>query len=349
MPRTVYRLSRNVKRKRWAVVGLCLSLVLLVTLGGLTVYTVKTAHDQEKMSDGYRQELNTLNKELDAARSRQSQQQQELESLQKELDNATSQIQQHEKELWEQAQELEQKDETIKSLKTRISLKAAGKPTPTTTTLNKNLPYRDYTDLKGKKLVALTFDDGPGPYTERLLDAMKKRGVKATFFVLGQRVDKYGDLIKRMEKEGHVVGSHSYDHPNLTKLSYAKVRDNMEKTAKKIEKLIGHKPEIMRCPGGSCNDTVKKYAKEAGIPIAFWGVDTRDWESRNVKKILSVSFGKDGIKDGSIVLMHDIYETTVDASIQMMDRLLKEGYVFVTMPELLMARYGKITPGKVYS
>ena len=340
MSKTIYRVSRTVKMKRLAVVGLSLSLVLLIALGGLTLYTVNTLSEQRQITQSHQTELKALEEKLAAAESQQSQQQQELDKLEKELEDATSEIQEKDKKLKKQSK-------TIKSLKTRVSLKEAGKPTPTT--LDKDLPERNYDDHKGEKLVALTFDDGPGPYTERLLDAMKKRGIKATFFVLGNRVDKYGDLIQRMEKEGHVVGSHSYDHPNLTKLSYAKVRDNMEKTAKKIQKLIGHKPEIMRCPGGSCNDTVKKYCKNAGIPIAYWGVDTRDWESRNVKKILKVAFGKDGIENGSIVLMHDIYETTVDAAIQMMDRLLKEGYTFVTVPELLVARHGKITAGKVYA
>ncbi len=347
MSRTIYRLSSTVKMKRLAVVGLCLSLVLLIALGGLTIYTFKTLGEQRQVTQSQQAELARLEELLASAESQQAQQQEKLdkqqeklENLEEELDDATSEIKQKDKELKKQ-------NETIKSLKTRISLKAAGKPTPTT--LDKDLPDRDYENHKGKKLVALTFDDGPGPYTERLLDAMKKRGVKATFFVLGQRVDKYAGLIKRMEKEGHVVGSHTYDHPNLTRLSYTGVKNNMEKTAKKIQKLIGHKPEIMRCPGGSCNDTVKKYAKEAGIPIAYWGVDTRDWESRNVKKILNVAFGKNGIENGSIVLMHDIYETTVDAAIQMMDRLIKEGYTFVTVPELLVARHGKITAGKVYA
>ncbi len=340
MSKTIYRVSKTIKFKRLAVVGLCLSLVLLVALGGLTFYTLNTVEEQRQVTEKLEQQLASAESQQEAQQSKLDTQQSQLKKLEKDLEDATSEIKSQEKEL-------KKKNKTIKSLKTRVSLKEAGKSTYTT--LDQDLPEREYENQQGKKLVALTFDDGPGPYTERLLDAMKKRGVKATFFVLGERVNKYGDLIKRMEKEGHVVGSHSYDHPNLTKLSYAKVKANMEKTATRIQKLIGHKPEIMRCPGGSCNDTVKKYAKNAGIPIAYWGVDTRDWESRNVNKILKVAFGKDGIENGSIVLMHDIYETTVDAAIKMMDRLIKEGYSFVTVPELLMARHGKITAGKVYA
>ena len=340
MSRTIYRVSKTVKYKRMAVVGLCLSLVLLIALGGLTVYTLNTVDQQRQVTEQLEQQLASAAGVQEAQQGKLDTQQSRLEQLEQELEDATSAVK-------SQSKEIEKKNKTIKSLKTRISLKEAGKSTYTT--LEQDLPDREYEDLKGKKLVALTFDDGPGPYTERLLNAMKKRGVKATFFVLGERVDKYGDLIKRMEKEGHAVGNHSYDHPNLSKLSYAKVKSNMEKTAKKVQKLIGHKPEVMRCPGGNSSDAVKKYAKQAGIPIAYWDVDTRDWESRNVNKILKVAFGEDGIENGSIVLMHDIYETTVDAAIKMMDRLSEEGYTFVPVPEVLMARHGKITAGKVYS
>ena len=182
-----------------------------------------------------------------------------------------------------------------------------------------------------------------------MLDELKKRGVRATFFVLGTRVDAYPELIKRMEAEGHVVGNHSNSHKNLTKLSAAGIKTEMELCAAKIEKVLGHKPEVMRCPGGNYNTAVLNYAKEAGIPVIQWGVDTRDWESRNVTSILNKAFGKNGIKDGSIVLMHDIYSTTVDATIQMVDRLIDEGYTFVTVPELLYDREGKIEAGKRYS
>ena len=209
-------------------------------------------------------------------------------------------------------------------------------------------PAGEYGDYAGQKIVALTFDDGPGPYTERLLDELKKRGVRATFFVLGTRVDNYPDLIKRMAAEGHVVGNHSNSHKMLHKMSLAQVRTEMELCATKIEKLLGYKPPVMRCPGGNCSNNVKQYAKDAGVPILYWGVDTRDWESRNVNSILKVSFGKNGVRDGSIVLMHDIYSTTVDAALQMNDRLTADGYVFVTVPEMLHARYGGIEPGKVY-
>lgn len=287
-------------------------------------------------------DLSKRGQELSDKQSELETKQQELDEKQQELDDYQSSMA---LELSEREQLIVEQQSTIDQLKEQVALKAQqGVSVPPT-----NLPEKgEYSDYKDQKIVALTFDDGPGPYTARLLDEMKKRNVRATFFVLGTRVDSYPQLIKRMADEGHVVGNHSNSHRMLHKMTLAQVHNEMGKCAEKIEKILGHKPEVMRCPGGNCSDTVKQYAKEAGIPILYWSVDTRDWESRNVQSILNVSFGKNGIKDGSIVLMHDIYSTTVDAAIQMMDRLIAEGYVFVTIPELLYARRGGTEAGKVY-
>jgi len=338
------RISSEKKTVR-ALVALVAALALL--LCGLTVFTVvrdgKLRHQVAKQDSV----IAELQQQMEDADEELADMQGQLEEAQEEM---KSQKEKYEDKLKDKDALIDKQKKTIGSLRTQISQKktTTGKNGKTTTTADQNLPEREYGDLSGEKLVALTFDDGPGPYTERLLNAMKKRGVKATFFVLGNRIDKYPELITRMEKEGHAVGNHSYDHPNLTRLSAAGVKSNMNKTAKKIEKLLGHKPEVMRCPGGACNQTVKKYAADAGIPIIYWGVDTRDWESRNVTKIMNVAFGKNGIKNGSIVLMHDIHEPSVNAAIKMMDKLKKQGYTFVTVPELLMAREGEIVPGTVY-
>lgn len=335
------------KRTVRMLVALVAALALI--LCGLTVFTV--VRDGQLRHQVAKQDsvIAELQQQMEAADDELSDLQGQLEDAQEEME---AQQKKYEDKLKDKDALIDKQKKTIGSLRTQISQKknTTGKDGKTTkkTTVDQNLPEREYEDLSGEKLVALTFDDGPGPYTERLLNAMKKRGVKATFFVLGNRIDKYPELIKRMEKEGHAVGNHSYDHPTLTRLSASGVKSNMNKTAKKIEKLLGHKPEVMRCPGGACNNTVKKYAEDAGIPIIYWSVDTRDWESRNVTKIMNVAFGDDGIKNGSIVLMHDIHETSVDAAIKMMDKLKKQGYTFVTVPELLMAREGEIVPGTVY-
>ena len=323
--------------------------VLALLLCGLTVFTVVRDGNFRRQVAKQDSVIAELQQQMEEADGELSELQGQLEDTQKEME---AQQKKYEDKLKDKDALIDKQKKTIGSLRTQISQKSTatdkdGKPKKTTT-VDQNLPDREYGDLSGEKLVALTFDDGPGPYTERLLNAMKKRGVKATFFLLGNRIDRYPQLVKRMEKEGHAVGNHSYDHPNLTRLSASGVASNMNKTAKKIEKLIGHKPEVMRCPGGACNKTVKKYAADAGIPIIYWDVDTRDWESRNVTKIMNVAFGKNGIKNGSIVLMHDIHEPSVDAAIKMMDKLKKQGYTFVTVPELLMAREGEIVPGTVY-
>lgn len=352
MPVTYRQSVRKSKKNKVVLVLTALVVALAVALCAVTVVTVMKAGDVTELSQNVADQqasISALQSQLEAATdaqaSHQEVQESQVNALQSQLDAANDTIASQNEELTNQKSTIA---DLNAQLATAVTTTTTTKKT-TATTLNQNLPTREYNgDYKGKKLVALTFDDGPGPYTERLLNEMKKRDVKATFFVLGNRVDRYPELIKRMEAEGHTIGNHSYDHPNLTKLSYENVRKNMERTAEKVEKLVGHKPEVMRCPGGACNNNVKKYAKAAGIPIIYWGVDTRDWESRNVDAIMKKSFGKGGITDGSIVLMHDIHQPSVEAAIKMMDRLIDEGYTFVTVPELLMARHGEIETGIVH-
>lgn len=202
---------------------------------------------------------------------------------------------------------------------------------------------------EGKKLVALTFDDGPGKYTADLLDFLKEHRVRATFFLLGNNAARYPDLIKRMDAEGHAIGNHSYNHPNLASLSAAGVASQIANCNAAIRNAVGHNAVVMRCPGGSSNATVRAAAANAGVPIIYWSVDTKDWQSRNKDKILEVAFGDKGIKDGSIVLLHDIHPESVEASKEMILRLQKEGYTFVTVPELLWVRKDGMVPGQSYS
>ncbi len=202
---------------------------------------------------------------------------------------------------------------------------------------------------EGKKLVALTFDDGPGKYTAELLDFLGEHRVRATFFLLGNNAARYPDLIKRMDAEGHAIGNHSYNHPNLASLSAAGVASQIENCNAVIRKAVGHNAVVLRCPGGSSNATVRAAAASVGIPIIHWSVDTKDWQSRNKDKILEVAFGAKGIKDGSIVLLHDIHRESVDAAKEMILRLEEEGYMFVTVPELLSVRKGGMVPGQSYA
>ncbi|MBP3382230.1 MAG: polysaccharide deacetylase family protein [Clostridia bacterium] len=202
---------------------------------------------------------------------------------------------------------------------------------------------------EGKKLVALTFDDGPGKYTAELLDFLKEHRVRATFFLLGRNAANYPSLVKRMDAEGHTVGNHSYSHPNLAKMSAAGVASQIGNCNAAIYKAIGRNASVLRCPGGSSNATVRSVAKSADLPIIYWSVDTKDWESRDKDKIMQVAFGDKGIKDGSIVLLHDIHRESVDAAKEMIVRLEKEGYTFATVPELLSVRKDGMQAGQSYS
>lgn len=201
----------------------------------------------------------------------------------------------------------------------------------------------------GKKLVAITFDDGPGQYTAELLDFLKENEVRATFFMLGTNASRYPDLIKRMDAEGHALGNHSNSHPNLTTLSTAGVASQLEKCNAAIRSAVGRNAAVMRCPGGSNNATVKNAAKNANMPIIHWSLDTLDWKLKDKDKILKRTFEEIGVKDGDIILLHDIHRESVDAAKDMILRLKKEGYTFVTVPELLSVRKGGMNAGQVYT
>lgn len=194
------------------------------------------------------------------------------------------------------------------------------------------------------KLVAITFDDGPGPYTAKLLDALAARNVKATFFVLGNKLNGYGDLVLRIHNEGHQVASHTWDHPQLTKLSADNIQRQINNTANGIRAITGQEEVYLRPPYGSYNDTVRNYA---GGPIIMWNVDTLDWKYRNAQTVKN-NILRDA-KDGAIILLHDIHPTTVDGTIAAIDEMLAQGYEFTTVSELLRRR--GITPvnGGVYN
>lgn len=199
------------------------------------------------------------------------------------------------------------------------------------------------------KLVALTYDDGPGKYTDDLLDYFKEQGVKATFFVIDYNAKNYKSLLARMVAEGHAVGNHSNKHDNLKKMTTKQqIRDAIEDCNKTIESATGQKVTVMRPPGGNYDDLVKQVAKEMGMAIINWQVDTLDWKSKDPEQIMQIAFDKTSnysIRDGSIVLMHDIYQTTFEATKQMVPRLKQEGYTFVTVPELLALRGGMVAGG----
>ena len=181
------------------------------------------------------------------------------------------------------------------------------------------------------KRVALTFDDGPNPeYTEKLLDGLKDREVKATFFLLGNQVELYPDIVKRMHEEGHLIGNHSYDHVNLGALCESEACTQIKKTNDAIYKVTGEYPEYLRPPFGSVKN---KLDEDMNMIVTLWDIDTRDWEVQNVASIESKVLGK--AKDGEIILMHDAYATSVTAALDLIDKMKQDGYEFVTVDELI--------------
>jgi len=183
--------------------------------------------------------------------------------------------------------------------------------------------------------IALTFDDGPSKAnTPRLLDMLAKRGIKVTFFVLGECVEANPDLLKREIAEGHEIGNHSWDHPNLAKKSDEAVRAQLQRTQDVVFEVTGIKPKILRPPYGSFTDRQKKWAHEQfGFNVILWTVDPNDWKLPGsavvAQRILSET------RAGNIILAHDIHGQTIDAMPEVLDGLLAKGFKFVTVSELL--------------
>lgn len=180
--------------------------------------------------------------------------------------------------------------------------------------------------------VALTFDDGPSPkYTPLLLDGLKERNVRATFFLLGKNVKENQELVQRMQAEGHLLGNHTYNHVQLNKIPETTARQEILKTNNEIYEATGKYPEYMRPPYGAWKKNMELCVEM--LPV-FWDIDTLDWKSQNVDAILKAA-GEEP-EDGSIILMHDEYQTSVEASLLLIDRLKEKGYEFVTVDELIV-------------
>ena len=204
------------------------------------------------------------------------------------------------------------------------------------------LPARAAEDC-GAKLLAITFDDGPGPYTSDLLDALDDRGVKATFFVAGYRAQNYPELLQRMVDEGHQLGNHTWDHANLNTLSAAQIRRQLDPVQKLITDAGGSANAWVRPPYGNANSTVRAAVT---VPLINWAVDPLDWKYHDADTVCSNIVS--GAYDGAIILVHDIHKTSVPGALAAIDQLMADGYEFVTV-EQLFARRG-VTPeaGKVY-
>lgn len=196
--------------------------------------------------------------------------------------------------------------------------------------VSKNSSIRAEKTITAK--VALTFDDGPHPvYTPQLLDGLKERGVHATFFVVGKNILGNEALLKRMETEGHLIGNHTYSHVKLSELDIARACAEVEKTNALICEVTGKEPEFIRPPFGEW-----KKAMECSfemIPV-LWDVDPLDWTTKNTALVVERVL-KD-TKPGDIILLHDYYQSSVDAALEIVDALTERGYKFVTVDELIL-------------
>lgn len=183
--------------------------------------------------------------------------------------------------------------------------------------------------------VAITFDDGPhGANTPRLLEMLKQRNIKATFFCVGQCVAEYPEIAKRIVDEGHEIASHSWSHPNLIPMSEAGVRDQLERTHQVIKQATGVEPKSFRPPYGNFTVRQRNWANATyGYKIILWDVDPLDWKVRNSDHVQSEII-KHTVA-GSIILSHDIHKSTVDAMPATLDALLAKGFKFVTVSELV--------------
>jgi peptidoglycan-N-acetylglucosamine deacetylase len=187
---------------------------------------------------------------------------------------------------------------------------------------------------------ALTFDDAPDAnFTPKVLDALKKAGVKATFFVIGNRVEAHPDIVRRMVKEGHVLGNHSYDHANLPKLTDNEFRTQMAKTDRLIKKYTGYNPHLVRPPYGNINEDQIRWLSSQNKKIVNWNVDSLDWKGLSAEQVATNVLAH--VQPGSIILQHAAGGTgedlsgTINALPKIIKKLKEDGVKLVTVPELL--------------
>ncbi|MFR5601976.1 MAG: polysaccharide deacetylase family protein [Lachnospiraceae bacterium] len=194
-----------------------------------------------------------------------------------------------------------------------------------------------------RPMIALTFDDGPRPEVgNRIMDCLAQYGGKATFFVVGSRVPGNEAELQRMIAEGHEIGNHSQDHKYFNKLNAQQIRAQVDGCAAAVQAAAGVAPMMVRLPGGNKNATVLAEVTE---PIVLWTIDTLDWKTQNAQKTIDAVVGK--AKDGDIVLMHELYSASGDAAVQIIPKLVEQGFQLVTVSEMAQYR-GGLQSGQVY-
>ncbi|WP_158615034.1 polysaccharide deacetylase family protein [Cellulomonas sp. PhB150] len=205
--------------------------------------------------------------------------------------------------------------------------------TATVTSAPTRAPATGDVDCSKLKCIAVTYDDGPGPYTDKLLDELKAAGAHATFFQIGKQTASYPKVAARELAEGHAIGNHTWTHPDLRRLTPDQVNSELDRTAAAIKKATGFEPVLVRPPYGATNDTVQGVLKGRGESAILWDVDTEDWKNRDAA--ITTQRALAGAHRGAIILMHDIHPSTVKAAPGIYRALQAKGYTLVTIPQLL--------------
>lgn len=200
-----------------------------------------------------------------------------------------------------------------------------------------------YDETKQRPMIALTFDDSPGEYTEELINCLVENNAKATFFMLGQNVEAYPEIAKKVSDAGMELGNHSYSHPDLVTIGAEAAAQQVSNTDAALKAATGFEATVMRPPGGSFNDSVKAAIDH---PLIIWSIDTRDWATKSEDQTYQVVM--DNAQDGSVVLMHDIHEWSVKAAIRMIPDLIAKGFKLVTVSELAEAKGKNLQSGNAY-
>ena len=196
-----------------------------------------------------------------------------------------------------------------------------------------------------ERYVALTFDDGPsGRFTRALLDGLAQRNVKATFLLCGYRLRDYPKEAARIQKEGHEIGLHGYSHSSMADMDQEELEREIADTLALLPE--GCRPVFLRPPGGKCSEGVKEAARQADLAILSWSVDPKDWASHDAQVIEDAVVQT--VRDGDIILLHDMSDSSVEAALSIVDELKEQGFTFVTASELARLKGRTIEPGKVY-
>lgn len=200
-----------------------------------------------------------------------------------------------------------------------------------------------YDETKKRPMVALTFDDGPGEYTQELLDCLTANNAKATFFMLGPNVETYPEVAKALKDAGMEIGNHTWSHNPLTNMNSDGVANEVNSTNDALTKATGGPATVMRPPGGAYNESVQAAL---GMPLIMWSIDTKDWATLSEDQTYQKTM--DNVKDGSVVLMHDIHEWSVRAAIRAIPELVEQGYKLVTISEMAEAKGITLENGAAY-